>query len=113
MPDKNDKARRKTIKRAGREDAKQKVNDSLPVPASVLKALFDYVDTQLEATECDNTLRHALDFIRENGLPEQAVIAWLEENHGYCDCETLWNSEEVVEEAVPGYRDLEPSTKLR
>ncbi len=112
MPDKNEKARRKALQRATREDAKQKVRDSLPVPVPVLKALFNYVDQQLKSTECDNTLRHTLDFIRNNSLPEKAVIDWLEDNHGYCDCETLWNSEEVVEESVPGYRDLEPSTKL-
>jgi hypothetical protein len=112
MPDKNEKARRKAIQRATRGDAKQKVLNSLPVPAPVLKALFNYVDQQLKSTECDNTLRHALDFVRNNSLPEKAVVDWLEDNHGYCDCETLWNSEEVVEEAVPGYRDMEPSTKL-
>jgi hypothetical protein len=59
-----------------------------------------------------NTLRHTLDFIRTHGLPEEPLVAWQEQNHGYCDCETLWNSEEVVEEAVPDYRDMKPSTKL-
>jgi len=112
MPDKNENARRKAIKRSARDDAKGKVLDSLPVPAAVLKALFDYIDTQLKSAECDHTLRHALDFIHKNGLPEETVVGWLEDNHGYCDCETIWNSEEILEEAVPGYRDLEPSTKL-
>jgi hypothetical protein len=112
MPDKNEIARRKAIQRAAREDAKQKVRDGLPIPAPALKALFGYVDQQLKLAKCDHTLRHALDFIRNNALPEQTVVAWLKDNHGYCDCETLWNSEEVVEEAVPGYRDMEPSPKL-
>ena len=111
MPDKTEKARRKELLHAVREDARRKVRDSLPVPVPVLKALFDYVDRQLKSTECDNTLRHALDFIRNNGLPEEAVVDWLEDNGGYCDCETLMNSEQVVEEAVPGYSDIEPSTK--
>jgi len=112
MPDKNEKARRKSIQRTAREDARQKVRDTLPVPAPVLKALFEYVDQQLKSTECDHTHRHALDFLRSNALPEQAVVCWLKDNHGYCDCETLWNSEEVLEETVPGYREMEPSTKL-
>lgn len=106
--DKKDKARRKEMLRGVREDAKHKIRESLPVPVAVLKALFDYVDGQLKSNECDNTLRHALDFIRNNGLPEQAVVCWLEDNGGYCDCEVLMNSEQVVEEAVPGYRDIEP-----
>ena len=84
------------------------MRDGLPIPVATFKALFDYVDTQLKSNECDNTLRHALDFIRNNGLPEQAVVDWLEDNHGYCDCETLMNSEEVLEEAIPGYRDIAP-----
>lgn len=112
MPDKSEKARRKELQRAVREDARRKVRDGLPVGVPVLKALFNYVDKQLKSIECDNTLRHALDFIHTNGLPEEAVVRWLEDNHGYCDCETLMNSEEVLEEAVPGYRDIEPSTKL-
>ena len=62
MPDKNEKARRKAIQSAAREEAKQKVRDGLPVPAPALKALFDYVDQQLKSTECDNTLRHAIRF---------------------------------------------------
>jgi hypothetical protein len=108
VPDTNEKARRRTVQRAAREHAKQNVRDGLSVPAPVLKALFDYVDQKLKSTECDNTLRHALDFIRNNALPEQAVVGWLKDNHGYCDCDTLWNSEEIVEEAIPGYRDVEP-----
>ena len=58
MPDKNEKARRKSIQRTAREDARQKVRDTLPVPAPVLKALFEYVDQQLKSTECDHTHRH-------------------------------------------------------
>src|SRR5262245_35092999 len=113
MPDKNEKARRKAIQRAAREDARQKVCDCIPVPAPVLKALFDHVGQQLKSTECDNSLRHTIDFIRKNGLPEEMVVGWLKDNHGYCDCETLMNSEEVVEEAVPGYRDMKPSAELQ
>jgi hypothetical protein len=110
MPDQSEKTRRKELLHAVKDEARRKVLDSLPVPAQVLKGLFDYVDRQLKSAECDNTLRHALVFIRDNGLPEEAVVDWLEENGGYCDCETLMNSEELVEEAVPGYRDLSPST---
>lgn len=112
MPDKSEKARRKKLLQVTKDDARRKVRDSLPLPVPVLKGLFDYVDSQLNSTECDNTLRHALDFIRDNSLPEEAVTGWLENNGGYCDCETLMNTEEVVEEAVPDYPDIESSTKL-
>ena len=110
MADQGEKARRKAILQSQRENKWRSVRGDLPVAVPVLKALFDHVSAQLESSECDNTLKHAVHFIREHDLPEEAVVAWLKDNHGYCDCETLWNSEEVVEEAVPGYRDIEPST---
>ncbi len=110
MPDKNEKARRKQLLNAVRQDARRNVTDSLPVPAAVLKALFNYADAQLESSECDDTLRHVRDFIHSRGLPEDAIVNWLENNGGHCDCEALANAEQVVEEAVPGYGQLTPST---
>lgn len=74
-----------------------------------MKALFNYVDSQLGSTECDHTLRHVRDFIRSRELPEEAVVGWLENNGDYCDCEAVLNGEQVVEEAVPGYDDLLPA----
>jgi hypothetical protein len=110
MPDKTEKAKRKELLHAVREDARRKVRDSLPVPVTVLKALFDYVDAQLESSQCDDTLRHTRDFIRSHSLPEEAVVNLLEDNGGHCDCEAVANAEQVVEEAVPGYEDLKPSS---
>jgi hypothetical protein len=110
MPDKSEKTRRKELLRAVRDDARRKVRDSLPVPAPVLKALFNHLDERLGESECDDTLRYVRDFIRSHSLPEEAVVSWLEDNGGYCDCEALANAEQVVEEAVPGYADLKPTT---
>jgi len=109
MPDKNEKARREELLHAIREDGRRKVRDNLPVSAPVLKALFDYADARLESTQCDHTLRHVRDFILDHALPEDAIVNWLENNGGHCDCEALANAEQVVEEAVPGYQDLKPS----
>jgi len=109
MPDKDEKARRKQMLHAVRDDARQKVRESLPVAIPMLKALFNYVDSQLDSTECDHTLRHVRDFIHSRGLREEAVVRWLESNGGYCDCEAVMNAEQVVEEAVPGYDDLPPA----
>ena len=87
-----------------REDTRQKVRDSFPVAVTMLKALFNYVDSQFDSTECDHTLRYVRDFIRSRGLPEETVVSWLENNGGYCDCEAVMNAEQVVEEVVPGVR---------
>jgi hypothetical protein len=112
MPDGTEKARRKEVLDAVREDARRKVRDSLPAPAPVLKALFDYLDAQLGSSGCDDTLRLVREFIRGHALPENSIVSWLEENGGHCDCEVLANAEQVVEEVVPGYPDLEPSTNF-
>jgi len=109
MPNKREKAHRKEILHAVREDERRKVRNSLPAAVPVLKALFSYVDLQVRSVECDHTLRHVRDFIRSQGLPEDAVVGWLKNNGGYCDCEALMNAEQVVQEAVPGYDDLAPT----
>ena len=109
MTNKDEKARRKQMLHAVREDTRQKVRASFPVLVPMLKALFNYVESQLDSGECDHTLRHARDFIHSRGLPAEAVVRWLESNGGYCDCEVLMNVEQAVEEAVPGYKDLAPA----
>ena len=91
-----------------REEERRKVREGFPVPAATLKGIFSYVGRCLADNECDNTLRYAREFIHSHDLPEEAVVAWLQENHGYCDCEAIMNSEEVVQDAVPGYDDIKP-----
>jgi Protein of unknown function (DUF2695) len=109
MPDKSEASRQKELKQAVREDARRKLRQTLPVPVAVMKGLFDHVDAQLAQQKCDHSLRHTREFIHSHGLPEDAVVHWLEDNHGYCDCEVIFNSEEILEDAVPGYHDIEPS----
>lgn len=110
MPDRAEKTRRKELLHAVREDARHKIRDGLPVIAPALKALFEYLDEQLESSPCDHTVRHVRGFIRSHPLPERAIIGWLEDNGGYCDCEALANAEQIVEEAIPVYGNLKPST---
>lgn len=108
MPNGNEKAHREDVLQSAREEESRKVREGLPVPAATLKGIFTYVDRCLAENDCDNTLRYVRDFIHSHNLPEDALVAWLEENHGYCDCEAIMNSEEVVQDAVPGYEDIEP-----
>ena len=74
MPDKDEKARRKQMLHAVRDDARQKVRDTPSRCSSGVKALFNYVDSRLDSVECDHTLRHARDFIRSRELPEDGVV---------------------------------------
>jgi hypothetical protein len=112
MPDQDEKARRKQLLHSQREEQRRSIQEGLPVPASMMKALFTSVDRHLSSSECDDTLRHSGEFIRANDLPAETVIAWLEDKGGYCDCE-VFNAEEVLEDAVPGYRDLPPPEGVR
>src|SRR5690242_2723555 len=100
MPDKDEKARRKELLHSQREEQRRSIREGLPVPAPMMKALFNYVDKHLSSSECDDTLRHAREFIRANGLPTETVVAWLEGMGGFCDCE-VFNAEEALEDAVP------------
>ena len=109
MADKAEKARRRELLNASREDNRRAFRDHLPVGVPFLRRLFDHFDDRLSAAECDDTLRFTREFIAENGLSEEPIVGWLEKNGGYCDCEALNNAEQVVEDAVLGYRDVSPT----
>ena len=85
----------------------------VPVPAPMMKAFLDYIDGRLSSSECDHTLRYAREFIHAQSLPEAPILAWLEGAGGYCDCEAINNAEELLEDAIPGYRDLPPPDGIR
>ena len=106
MPKQDEKARRKQLLNAMREQQRQSARESLPASISALKGLFDFLDRRLSESDCDDTLRIAREFIRVNGLNEANVIGWLEANGGHCDCEALNNVEDVLAEAVPGYEQI-------
>ena len=92
------KATRDDLKRKARIDAEA----ILPLPKPELKQLFDWVDAKLQGEGCDHTLRHAASFLRRRGIPEDEVIAWLEEGGGYCDCEVIANAEDRWREIIGG-----------
>lgn len=55
--------------------------------------LYCYLESHLEATPCDHTLRFTEQWLKEH-IPEDKVcnvVADLEEMGGYCDCEVLMN----------------------
>ena len=113
MPDRDEKTRRKEIQRLLRENSGRSIRESLPVSAPMMKALFDHVDGELATSECDDTLRHTRQFINLNSLPEAAVVAWLQNAGGHCDCEVINNAEEALEDAIPGYSDLPSPEGIR
>ena len=67
---------------------------SLPMPAQLFKELFDYLDVELSVEGCQDDLRLTRAFLESQGCDTEAVLSWLEENGGDCDCEVLGNIEE-------------------
>lgn len=63
--------------------------ESLPATREQIEDLFDYLDRRLENESCVHNLRFTMQFLMENRLNMPAVMSWLNENGGYCDCEIL------------------------
>lgn len=62
-----------------------------PLPGPTLAALFDHLCAKIEEEGCDFTLRYSKAFLGEHTLDVDAVVVWLRESGGYCDCEVLAN----------------------
>ncbi len=78
------------LKKAWREQERQKLIASIPMPLQDFRDLFDHLDSE-GAEECDHTLRVTTVFLQQRGLDVERTIAWLGEHGGYCDCEVLAN----------------------
>lgn len=77
-----------------REQERAAARAALPLPDDQLQALFDMLDKELSAGGCDHTRRLTQRFLEQRGLPTEAVMSWLDNNGGFCDCEVLANVEE-------------------
>ena len=67
---------------------------SLPMSAELFRELFDYLDEELSDEDCRDDLRLTTAFLESQDCDTEAVLSWLEENGGGCDCEVLGNIEE-------------------
>lgn len=100
MADAVEKRKRKALSTQVKQAAQDRREANLPLPKSDLKALFDYLDAQLDVDDCDHSLRHTRAFLAKHQLPAAAVVSWLMEYGGYCDCEVLANVEEAWGEQI-------------
>jgi hypothetical protein len=69
-----------------------------------LEALFDSVEMAIEDAGCDHSLRATTEWLSANGVDVGAVVTWLENNGGFCDCEVVANARDHWEEnrRLPG-----------
>lgn len=77
-----------------REHQRAEARAALPLPDDQLRALFDMLNRELSTRACDHTRTLTQRFLERRGLPTEAVLSWLDDNGGFCDCEVL----AVVEE---------------
>lgn len=91
--------RKDELKKAWREQERQKFIASIPISHLILRDLFDYLDGDC-ATECDHRLRVTTEFLQQRGLDVERIVTWLREHGGYCDCEVLANVEDEFSEIL-------------
>ena len=101
MPGAEEIARRKALKQAMRQAERERIRSTLPLTPEQMRRLFDFLDEQLSAVPCDDTLQNTLAFLGQEGLPVDPVVHWLGNAGGYCDCEVLANAEEKFQFAFP------------
>ena len=99
MPDKIEKERRKQIQRELQEKARIKFEQSLPTSRELFQNLFDFLEEVLEKNTCDDSLKLTKQFLNSQNIQNREEVEnWLKENGGFCDCEVLYNVEELFEE---------------
>ena len=94
MTSQAERDRRKALVRDIAERKKQEAESRMPLSKGDLAALFDHLDQAL-AEGCDHSLRLTRAFLASRSLSEDAVIPWLGEHGGLCDCEVLANVEDA------------------
>lgn len=99
MRNKEEKARRKQIQKELQEKAQVEFEKSLPVSREIFRNLFDFLDRELNTEGCDDHLTLTKQFLATNQVENgDEVENWLKENGGFCDCEVLYNVEELFED---------------
>ncbi|MDB6058289.1 MAG: hypothetical protein JWO95_2133 [Verrucomicrobiales bacterium] len=87
------------LKKAWKEQQREKLVASIPMPQADLRALFDFLDRE-GAPPCDHTLRETIEFLKQRQLDVDRIIPWLHEYGGYCDCEVIFNVDDKFGEIV-------------
>jgi hypothetical protein len=104
MPNKDEKRRREELIRAMLEKRGASDEARMPISKPQLKALLEMVEQIALDDEgecvCDHTLNATRQFLRVKGLQEEAILTWLAEYGGRCDCEVVMNVGESWGEQV-------------
>ena len=98
MPSKTEKQRRREIVQSIRDQEHADAEARMPISKADLRDLFEFLDGTLFEQRgdkvwclCDHTLRRSQEFLRSRLLSQDAIIEWLGEYGGFCDCEVAAN----------------------
>lgn len=78
-----------------RAESRERARIAFPLADGQLAKLFVFVESQVAANGCDDTPRFATTWLSQQAPgTSRAVLAWLEANGGYCDCEIAANAQD-------------------
>ena len=100
MPSKEEKRRRAQLVEAIVQKDTEEAIEKMPISFGDLAALLDHLDEELGEHGCDHTSKMTKAFLENKKLNTEAILPWLEEHGGYCDCEVLANVEESWESEI-------------
>ena len=99
MAGRPEKQRRRDMRHQWESQQRAAARAKLPLPDDQLRALFDFLLAEFPIQGCDHSLRLTEWWLGTQGLPVEPVVAWLQDNGGFCDCEAAGNAREAWESA--------------
>ena len=79
-------------KSAWKARQRQAAQTDFPMSDPLMESLFETVEARIAAQGCDHTLRATSEWVAEHHQAEDAVLGWLKEHGGFCDCEVIANA---------------------
>ena len=78
---------------------KAEQNDDYALSEENVRELFEYLEVQLGNSNCDHTLQHTKQWLKDHVPTEtlDSAIAEITDMGGYCDCEVLLNCYETYD----------------
>ena len=92
----DEKARQ--LKKQWKTSEKVAAPAKFPLSDDRLELLFAFVQAAVDNVGWDHSLQPTRQWLEDNDLDIQAVIAWLANNGGFCDCEVIGNARDHREE---------------
>jgi hypothetical protein len=90
--------KKRELKKSWKKAEKDAARSAFPLPDDKLEAMFDAVEMAIEESGCDHSFRATTEWLSANGVDVDAVVVWLENNGGLCDCEVVANARDHWEE---------------